>query len=155
MASAEEHAEIHIVLDNASETNPSKPWQRSTRVISSGAKASPTGESYKAIPFTGNFPFAGKRIILKANSEASDTVESEESQAEIPVLLLDELNGNLLGERILSFETMTGFTSADTVDVALTANVPQRLAYQDAPQGQIFALNPNQKVRVYLGDDTV
>jgi len=155
MASAEEFGEMHIVFDNASETNPSKPWQQSTRVISGGAKASPTGEAYKAIPFTGSWNPAGKRIIVKAAMETTDVIESEESAGEFPVLLREEAPPHkVVGKRTLTFETMTGFTSGGTVDVTGVVGVPVRLAYQDAPQGQIFQLDPDQKVRVFLGDDT-
>jgi len=151
---AQEFGEISLVFDNASETNPSKPWQRSTTIISGGALAAPTGEAYKAIPFTGPWPFAGKRLVCLWSAAAADTVESEESAAEFPVLLLNEKTGRVEGTRTLSFDTMIGFTSGGTVDIVNVVGIPIRLAYQDAPQGQIFALDPNQKVRVYMGDNT-
>ena len=151
---AQEFGDINVVFDNASETNPSKPYQVSTTIISGGALAPPAGEALKAIPFTGFWPFAGKRIVVLWSAAAADTVESEESAAEFPVLLLNEKTGRMEGTRVLSFETMTGFTAGGTVDVVNVVGVPIRLAYQDAPQGQIFALDPNKKLRVYMGDDT-
>ena len=86
-------------------------------------------------------------------SDATDIAESEESQWEVPILVYNR-QGQLLSRKVLTQENMTGFTQAGTVDVTLTAGVPTRMAYIDVPRGLLYALDPNAKVRAYIGDDT-
>jgi len=159
MASGQEPANIQLVLTNAAETKfADVPFERSTNVISGGAKAAPTGATYDAIPVMSFYGkngslWHGKRLVVRAISEATDIIESEESQGEIPVKYIDEKTGQVVGSTTLTFETMTGFTAGGTVDITCTAGVPTRVSYQDAPQGLHFALDPQGKARVYLGDD--
>lgn len=153
MASAQEHGTFRVVFDNANETNPKPPADFSTAIHSGGALAVPTGATLTAIPVVGKFPYAGQRMIVSFISAAADTVESEESDWEIPVLILNKA-GAISGRKTIKMEAMTGFTSAGTVDVVCTADVAARLAYIDAPSGYAYMLDPNGKVRAYIGDDT-
>lgn len=153
--SAQEHGIFRLVFDNENESNPQPPADFHTSIHSGGAKAAPTGATLDAIPVTGRWPYAGRRLIASFISDAADTIESEESDWEIPVLLVDALNpSKIVGRTTIKMEAMTGFTEAGTVDVACTAGVPARLAYKDAPTGTAYMLDPNGKVRAFLGDDT-
>jgi hypothetical protein len=86
-------------------------------------------------------------------ADTTDIVESEESQWEIPCLMYDT-DGRLIGRKALTQDNMTGFTAAGTVDVTATAAVPTRVAYYDVPRGILIALDPNGRVRAYMGDDS-
>lgn len=158
MASAEEPGQFEVKFADQNEGNPVTVFSQHTNIISGAAKASPTGETFKAIPkaFEGllspNLRAAG-RILVYFKSDAADTLESEECQWEIPMLVYD-LNGNLVGRKTLTQENMTGFTQAGTVDLAVAADVPARVAYTDVPRGLQYALDPNGKIRAYMGDDT-
>ncbi len=145
---------FRIVFDNSAETNPRKPIDNHTSVISGGAQASPTGANAEAIPFAGFHSQAGERLIVYFTSDASDTIESEESDWEIAVNILDKNTLKKVGTDLIKMEAMTGFTGAGTVDVVCVAGIPARLAYIDAPTNYIYSINPSGRIRAYLGDDT-
>ena len=158
MASAEEPGLFEVKYADQNESNPVPVYANHTNIISGGAKAAPTGETLKAIPraFEGliqpNAKAAG-RILVMFTSDAADTLESEESQWEIPMLVYNSA-GQLISRKVLTQENMTGFTQAGTVDTVCAANVPARIAYYDVPRGLTMGLDPNGKVRAYMGDDT-
>lgn len=154
MASEQEHGIFRIIFDNSAETNPLTPIDFHTSVISGGAKAPPTGATLDAIPYVGRFRQAGERIIVHFVSDAADTIESEESDWEIPVLIVDKKTLRVEGRTTIKKDAMTGFTTAGTVDVVCSAGIPERLAYKDAPTGKVYTLDPRGKVRAYIGDDT-
>lgn len=154
MASGQEHGIFRVVFDNAAETNPRMPIDFATVVISGGALAAPTGAALDAISTTGVFKQAGERLVVYFVANATDIVESEESNWEVPVLIREaKAPYKIVGRTTLTMEGMTGFTAAGTVDVTATAATPARLAHKDAPTGMIYQLDPNGKVRAYLGDD--
>lgn len=146
-----------IKYADQNESSPENVFSNTTLVISGGAKAAPTSTTYTAIPYTlgGIKQKVGckGRVLVYFKANATDIIESEESQWEIPGLLLDE-RGNVVDSITLTQENMTGFTQAGTVDVTATASLPVRLAYWDVPRGLTFVLDPNGKVRAYIGDDT-
>jgi len=154
MASGEESGKFKVVFDNQAETNPRRSIDFHTTMISGGALAVPTGEELKAIPHTGFWAQAGQRLIVFFEADAADTVESEESDCEIPVLLRDKMTQQVVGKRVLKLEAGTGFKPSGSVDVICAAGVPARLASWDAPDGMVYQLDPAGKVRAYLGDDT-
>ena len=96
---------------------------------------------------------SGGRVKYKHLSDAADTVESEESQWEIQGFLYDTA-GNIVRGISLTQENMTGFTQAGTVDAICALGVPTRLAHYNVPDGLLFGLNPNGRIRAYIGDDT-
>lgn len=157
MASGEEIGDLKIHMDNVKESNQGKPVFFSSHNHSAGAKARPTGESLLAIPQTGfkrqKRCGAGKRMIMSFITPVVDITESEESAMEVDVLLLDERTLEEVGEKTLTFDTGTGYTSAGTVDLTHVANIPKRYSYEDAPDGLLFALNPRGRVRFFVGDD--
>ena len=158
MVSAEEPAQFDIKFADQNESNPIPVYSSHTNIISGGAKASPTGETYKAIPQTGagmvkSNAVANGRVLVYAVTDATDIVESEESQFEIPCILYNE-KGQIIGKKVLTQENMVGFTQAGTVDLTCTAGVPQRVCYYDVPRGLLLGLDPMGKIRAYIGDDT-
>lgn len=156
MASGEEPGQFMVKFSDQNESNPVQVYSNQTAVISGGAKASPTGATLEAIPYTqGGMMNAARcrgRVIAYFKSNATDIIESEESQWEIPCLYFNEA-GQLIDSITLTQENMTGFTQAGTVDVTCTVGLPARLAYFDVPRGLVIALDPRGKVRAYLGDD--
>lgn len=154
MASGQEHGLIRIEFKDKSERKVAGlPLDFHTSQHSGGALAVPTGATLDAIPRTGQTNQAGARLILSFITDAADVLESEECDCEIPVLILDS-RGRIVGRETIKLEAMTGFKPSGTVDTpALTAGVPYRLAYKDAPEGYAYMLDPNGKVRAYFGDD--
>jgi hypothetical protein len=158
MASAEEPCLFEVKFADQNESNPVPVYANHTNVISGGAKAAPTGETMIGIPkaFEGLVQpnaVTGGRILVYLTSDATDIAESEESQWEIPVFVYNS-QGGVISRKVLTQENMTGFTQAGTVDTTLTAGVPTRIAYYDVPRGLTMGIDPNGKVRAYVGDDT-
>lgn len=157
MASAQEHGQFLIKFADQNESNPVNVFSAHTTVISGGQKAAVTGATLDAIPVSLGGMIspvrAGGRILVYFKSDAADTIESEESQWEIPMLIYNAA-GQVVDSLVLTQENMTGFTQAGTVDVVCAAGVPARLAYYDVPRGLTMGLNPQGKVRAYIGDDT-
>ncbi len=150
---AEEHGTIRFQFADKGERQISPPVDMHTSRISTGALAVPTGEKLRALPNNPQVQIAGARLIMGFISDASDTIESEESDCEIDVLVLDGRN-RIVGSETIKLEAMTGFKPSDSVDIVCTANTHQRVAYKDAPEGHKYMLNPQGKTRVFLGDDT-
>jgi len=157
MVSLQEHGQFMVKYADQNESSPENVFSATTAVISGGALAAPTGATLTAIPYTlgGIMQKVGckGRVLVYFKANATDIIESEESQWEIPMLFLNE-KGQVVDSIILTQENMTGFTQAGTVDVTATAGLPVRLAYYDVPRGLTAVLDPNGKVRAYLGDDT-
>lgn len=158
MSSAAEPGQFMIKFSDVNESNPLNVFSKHTNEISGGAKAAPTGATYDAIPYTAGGLIKSAqcrgRILVYFKGDATDINESEESQWEIPMLILDDATGQVVDSLTLTQENMTGFTQAGTVDVTCTALVPARLAYYDVPRGLRMALDPRGKVRAYIGDDS-
>ena len=155
--SAQEPGQFEIKFADQQEANPIPVFSQHTAIISGAAKAAPTGETLKAIPraFEGliSQAKAAGRIIVMFTADAADTIESEESQFEIPFLVFNN-RGQLVTRKVLTQDNMTGFTTAGTVDIVLLAGVPARVAIFDVPRGLQYQIDPNGKIRAYLGDDT-
>jgi len=158
MVSAQEHGQVEIQYSDKSESAPVVVYSGHTTLISGGQKAAVTGATLTAIPRIAEGQIlaakTGGRVITRFISDAADTIESEESQWEIEGFLYDRATGKVVRAQTLTQENMTGFTQAGTVDQICAAGVPQRLAYYDVPDGLLFGLNPNGRVRAYIGDDT-
>ena len=157
MVSAEESGQFELTFSDKSESNPVVVYSNHTSLISGGALATPTGATLEAIPRIAEGQIlnakTGGRVVARFISDADDTIESEESQWEIQGFLYNP-KGQIVRGMTLTQENMTGFTQAGTVDKAVTTGSPERLAYYDVPNGLLFGLNPNGRVRAYLGDDT-
>lgn len=159
MASAEEPGIIRLKFSDNEESSPLTVFEAHTKMISGAAVTYPTGETLKAMPRAGQLmTMLGKkcrgRIVAYFKSDAADTVESEESALHVPVIVLDEKTMKVVGNKILTFNSMTGFTAAGTVDVVCSAGVEQRIAYEEVPRGLLYMINPNAVVHAYMGDDT-
>lgn len=153
---SEEPGQFMVKFADQNESSPENVFNAATAVISGAAKTAPTGATATAIPYThgGLMQNVGcnGRVLVYFKAAATDIIESEESQWEIPILLYS--GKQLVDSMILTQENMTGFTQAGTVDVTATANLPVRLAYWDVPRGLTAVLDPNGKIRAYLGDDS-
>lgn len=160
MGSVEEAGDIILRFGNKLGGGEMDVFQASTTAISGAAKAAPSGATLTAIPETFKGMLASQMVRCKGritaywSAYAADTIESEESQAEIPCLIFKAGTNQVIGQKVLTFENMTGFTAAGTVDVVNVVGLPLRLAYYDVEDGVEYALNPSGKVRVYIGDDT-
>ena len=82
-------------------------------------------------------------------------IESEESKFFLEVTIKDKLTG---AERTsaITFDSMTGFTSAGTVDIACRAGVLNTIATFEVPSNQQYILGRKDgqaKVYAYLGDN--
>lgn len=153
MASAQEHGVVRFSLRDAAETRVSNPIDTHTATISGGALAPPTGAAFEAIPYSPAVNVAGSRLLMEFIAAATDIIESEESDAEIPVLYVDA-KGKVVGRKTIKLEEMTGFKPSGTVDITATASIPVRVAYFDAPNGLAMTFDPAGKTRVYVGDDS-
>ena len=157
MVSAQEQGQFEVKFADQNESNPVSVFSSHTAIISGAAKAAPTGATAEAIPkaFEGQLRTnkTSGRILVYFTSDAADTIESEESQWEIPMLIYNQ-NEQLISRKVLTQDNMTGFTVAGTVDLVCAAGVPARVAYFDVPRGLLYAIDPNGRVRAYIGDDT-
>jgi len=157
MASAQEIGNFEVKFADQQENNPVTVYSQNTGLISGGALAVPTGATMEAIPksFAGQLQqaTASGRVLVFFTADSTDIIESEESQWEIPCLVYN-LDNTLVGRKTLTQNNMTGFTTAGTVDLQCTANVPTRVAYFDVPRGLKYMIEPEGKIRAYIGDDT-
>ena len=152
MASAEEPGRLQIIGADADRQTRRVLIDTHTSAISQGTKT-PTGETWQAlqsVPFTS---LVMKQIIVEFEPDAAAIIESEESALTLPVDIMDSTGRRKIGSKTLTFDTMTGFTSAGTVDKTLIAGEPTRVASQTAPEGQRFRLAAGQKFHAYLGDN--
>lgn len=161
MSAAEEAASWRIVFTDAEETPDSSVIvaEFHTNETSSGAKAYPADRDALALP---RMPFSNVtltnqgKVRIEALGDAADTVESEESNGFIPVVLK---NINTGAERHLKLRVgddgradFEGFNSTD--DVALNTTSYVRLGAYQIPAGHILMVDGGQPVHLYLGDDT-
>ena len=97
-----------------------------------------------------------KEIIqIKYKPGAQVVVESEESKFFMEVTIVDKLTKQ---ERTsaLTFDNMTGFTAAGTVDITARAGVLNDIATFEVPSNQQYILGKrdgNGKLYNYLGDN--
>lgn len=152
MASGQEHGTVRLKFMDKGERKFAGQVDFHTSRISGGALAPPTSTTYDAIPRNPPVQIAGARMVMEFIADATDIIESEESDCEIDLLVV-EPSGRVVGRETVKLAAMTGFTPAGTVDITATAATPARVAYKDAPEGQAYRLDPSGKTRVYLGDD--
>ena len=159
MVSAEEFCFVRLVRADSEENNPVVMWDDVTRRTGSNSLAYPVGVNATALP--NMKPSSGKvnenaSLILEAKGEAADTLESEESGGEIPVVLISKKTGQIEQHRTLKVGDLNGdFSGFDsTNDVAIITGSFVKLGTYTVPSGFILMLDPSQKVHLYLGDDT-
>lgn len=149
---------VEIKFSDLAEANPVTVWTNHTNVVGCGAKTYPTGANADALPYTSSGAVASAkvrgRILVYFTSDAADTIESEDCGAHIPIILYDEKTGKPVQNKTLTFNNMTGFTVAGTVDIVCAAGVPVRVCYYDVPRGLVAGLDPRGKIHAYMSDDT-
>lgn len=159
MASAEEFATIRISFADSEEINTTSIMEIPTSTTSMNAKAYPVGENQQALPpieFTNAWVNELGKIIISAKGDSADTVESEESNGTIPIILKQKSTGIVTRRKLRLGDAGTadfsGFNS--TNDVALiTANFTKLGAYT-VPSGYMATLDGGKPLHIYLGDDT-
>lgn len=160
MASAQEHGVITLhKFNQASKTRRPLKEQR-TEILGYVAKASRTNpqEQDERLQFLEGGMAVDEKELLEVwfVPDAADTIESEESFLHMDITLVDKKTGQELPSA-LTFESMTGFTLAGTVDVAHIAKGEVRIAYYEVPVGTQLVLGRKDgrgKIYCYLGDDT-
>lgn len=161
MASAEENSSWKIVFSD-SEENPTSMVEVAnfhTTQTSSAAKAYPADRDALALPRmpSSNVVVGNQgKVILMARGDAADTIESEESEGQIGVVLTNNVTGarthfNLrVGD--VGRADFTGFNATD--DIVLNTSSFVRLGAYQVPAGHTLKMDAGQPVHLYLGDDT-
>ena len=94
------------------------------------------------------------KIILSAQSDAAVTVESEESNGFIPIILRNIKSGFVQHVKLRVGDggtaDFTGFNS--TADIALIVSAFRRLGAYTVPAGFTASLDAGQPVHLFLGD---
>jgi len=156
MASAEEKGLIEVKFSDQAESNPVTVISNHSNAISQATKT-PSGATFEALLPLGASVTRAKRtigrVLIFFTSDAADIIESEECALMLPILLSDAA-GNVVQKKVLTFDNMTGFTAAGTVDITCAANIPQRVCYWDVPRGLIASLDFSGKFHAYIGDDS-
>lgn len=160
MASAQEHGEVIVYRYNqGSKVRTPLKIQRS-EILGYVAPASRTNpqEQDEPINFQEGGQSANEKDLIEVwfKSDAADTIESEESKFHVDVTIFDKVSKREIPSS-LNFENMTGFTSAGTVDIALSAGEERRVASYEVPSNQMIALGRKDgrgKMYCYFGDDT-
>lgn len=155
MGSAEEPGEVVIMFGDQNYGHGTPVFTRHTAAGLSQATTAPTGANYNALPsLPGSAYKCAGRVWVEFASDAADTAESEESKLSLPLRIYRLADGKFLYQKVLTFDNMTGFTAAGTVDKVLVAAEPTVLAYWNVPAGCYAMLDAGQKVHCYIGDDT-
>jgi hypothetical protein len=96
------------------------------------------------------------KIRLEAKGDAADTIESEESDGTIPILLKHKASGTVTHRKLRLGDTggadFAGFNS--TNDVVLNTSTFERVGAFTVPDGYMATFDAGQPVHLYFGDDT-
>lgn len=160
MASAEEATSWRLVFSDSEENSKSPPVaQFHTTQTSSAAKGYPADRdalALPAMPSTNLWVNERGKIILEALGDAADTVESEESDGQIGILLKHKKTGTIIHRMLRVGDSGTAdfadFNSTD--DIVLNTSYYVRLGAYTVPDGYMATLDAGQPVYLYLGDDT-
>lgn len=160
MASAQEAGEIQLIKFNPTTKQRTPLKVQRSEILGYVAPASRTNpqEQDEKIQFLEGSLAVDENEWLEVwvEADAADIIESEESKLHLDVTLVDKKTGQELPSAF-SFENMTGFTAAGTVDITLVAGEPRRIAKVQASSGQQIVLGRKDgrgKFYCYLGDDT-
>lgn len=160
MASAQEHGKILIQKYNQGAKTRAVLLEGNTRKLGYVAPASHSNPQEQDFPVNWLEGRVGidekERLEVWFKSEAADIIESEESQLQLDVTVIDKKTGREVPST-LSFEDFTGFTVGGTVDITCAAGAETQVAYYEVPTGQQIALGRRDgkgKIYAYLGDDT-
>lgn len=159
--SAEEPASWKIIFTDSEESDSSATEVAyfHTAQTSSAAKGYPSDRDALALPrmpATSVWVNENGKVVLKAMSDAADTVESEESDGEIPVILKNKTTGAITHLKLRLGDSgradFADFNSTD--DIVLNTSTYVRLGAYTVPAGHMLTLDAGQPVYLYLGDDT-
>jgi hypothetical protein len=155
MASAEEPGTVYILFQDAAGENARQAHSIHTSACSQASKAA-AGANRTACPEMPFVPLKTKgRIAVEFASDAADIIESEECACDFQIDLYSLATGQKLSTKTLTFDNMTGFTTAGTVDITYaTAGDRHPVSYYSVPNGMYAMLTPGAKYHFYIGDDT-
>jgi len=152
---AEELGELLVTYDNAAENDPVEAFRVRTNRVSGGAIA-PTDWSkinYRPRLMSNAWVDEGGFIKLAFKADAADTVESEESDMMMPVLLKNKRTG-VVSSRILGTKDLDAFKSTGTDDVVNSTTVFVHLGKFVVPTGFWAKVDGSQVFHAFIGDDT-
>lgn len=156
---AEEAGTLRLLFSDSEETNPVEVARFHTAQTSSAAKAYPSDRDALALPrmpSTNAWVNEGGKIIMEMLSDAADTVESEESNGHIPIILKHKATGIVTHKQLRLGDGGTadfaGFNS--THDIVVNTSYFVRLGAYTVPQGYMATLDAGKPVHAYIGDDT-
>lgn len=159
MASAEEAASWRVSFADSEENNVVPVADFHTSRTSSAAKSYPTDQDALALPpmpSSNVWVNENGKIVLQAKGDAADTVESEESNGFIPIVLKHTKTGAIIRRPLRVGDSGTadfsGFNSTD--DIVLNTTTFVRLGAYTVPAGYMATLDAGKPVHLYLGDDT-
>jgi len=160
MASAQEHGLIQVTKFNqGSKIRTTLKDQRSEILgyVAPASRTNPQEQDEKLLFMEGGLAVDEKELIeIFFIADSADVIESEESKLHMDVTLIDKRTKRELPSA-LTFNDMTGFTSAGTVDITCAAGSPTRVCYYEVPAGMQIVLGRRDgrgKMYCYLGDDT-
>ena len=157
--SAEEAAQWRLSFADSEENKLEPVADFHTQQTSSAAKAYPVDRDALALPLmpaTNLWLNQNARLVLSAQSDAADTVESEESNGFIPVILKNIATGAITHVKLrVGDDGRADFSGFDsTNDVALITTSFRRLGAYTVPFGFMLTLDAGKPVHLFLGDDT-
>lgn len=160
MASLQEHGVIRLrKFNQATKATKTLKEQRSEILgyVAPASRTNPQEQDEKLLFLEGGLAVDEKELLeIVFIPDLADTIESEESKLHIDITIVDKKTG-IETPSALTFDSMTGFTSSGTVDIALRALEEARIAYYEVPNGQQIVLGRRDgrgKIYTYLGDDT-
>jgi hypothetical protein len=154
MASAEAAGELRLMYDNAARSNPTEAFLVPTVRVSAGA-LNPSDYStltYRPRVSTPAWVDEGGYIILEMKGAAAATVESEESNMRLPIVLRNKKTGAEL-RRVISTNDLDAFKNSGTDDVVLSTTKFTELGKYTIPQGHFGKIDSGDVFHAYVGDN--
>lgn len=159
MVSGEEKASWKVNFADSEESTLTPVADFHTAQTSSAALIYPADRDALALPLmpaTNVWVNENGKIVLTFMTDAADTVESEESDGVIPIILKSLTTGAITHLQLrvgdLGRADFAGFDSTNDI-VGNTTNFIRLGAYT-VPAGFMATLDAGKPVHLYLGDDT-
>ena len=156
---AEEPSSWRISFTDSEESRLTPVADFHTTQTSSAAKAYPADIDANALPLmpaVNAWVNEGGKIVLTAMGDAADTVESEESDGTIPIVLKNKASGIVTHLKLRVGDTgrsdFADFNATD--DIVLNTSTYVRLGAYTVPSGHMATLDAGKPVHLYLGDDS-
>ena len=156
---AEEAASWRINFADSEESSLTPVADFHTLQTSSAAKTYPATVDASVLPLmpsTNVWANENAKIVLTVMGDAVDTVESEESEGVVPIILKNKVTGAITHLKLRVGDAgradFADFNATD--DIVLNTSTYVRLGAYTVPAGHMATLDAGQPVHLYLGDDT-